>query len=109
MFGCLMPFVASATLLVGAAPRPDKVLKHRGALPAMALSHDGRSLATGLGQANMEGPVYLWSVSTGRPRLTLTGHTFVVASVAFAPDDKRLVSVGFDDTLRLWDVKTGRE
>ena len=49
-------------------------------------------------------------VNTGRYRhtLTLTGHTHKVSSVSFSPDDTTLASGSYDDTIRLWEVNTGR-
>jgi len=32
-----------------------------------------------------------------------------VQSLAFAPDGKTLASGGLDDTIRLWEVRTGQE
>jgi WD40 repeat protein/serine/threonine protein kinase len=38
---------------------------------------------------------------------TLLGHTYWVRSVAFSPDAKVLASGSADETMKLWDVKTG--
>lgn len=40
---------------------------------------------------------------------TLTGHQKWVRSVAFSPDDKILASGSEDETIKLWEVKSGRE
>jgi WD40 repeat protein len=40
--------------------------------------------------------------------LTLEGHTAAVTSVAVAADGKRAVSASQDQTLRVWDLETGR-
>jgi WD40 repeat protein len=40
---------------------------------------------------------------------TLSGHTHYVYSVAFSPDGKILASGSWDNTIKLWDVATGRE
>jgi WD40 repeat protein len=44
-----------------------------------------------------------------RPRLILRGHTADVAHAKFAPDGGSLATYGMDDTIRLWDLKSGRE
>ena len=36
-------------------------------------------------------------------------HGDSVSSVAFLPDSKTLLSAGYDETVRLWDVRTGKE
>ena len=40
---------------------------------------------------------------------TLEGHTEPVYAVAWAPDSLSLVSVGFDNTVRLWDPAAKKE
>lgn len=42
-------------------------------------------------------------------RLTLTGHSDVVRSVAWSPDGKRLATGSVDGTARVWDAATGKE
>src|SRR5262245_52525836 len=46
--------------------------------------------------------------NTNQPRQTLRGHTNRVASVAFSPDSKTLASGGDDQTIHLWNVRTGQ-
>jgi RNA polymerase sigma factor (sigma-70 family) len=41
--------------------------------------------------------------------LTLSGHTDPVSSVALTPDGKTLASGSNDETVKLWDVVTGKE
>src|SRR5438067_2341312 len=39
----------------------------------------------------------------------LKGHSDVIYSIAFTPDGKQVVSGSFDNTVKLWEAKTGKE
>jgi len=47
-------------------------------------------------------------LETGRALPTLKGHSAAVYGVAVLPDGKRVVSASKDNTLKVWDLKTGR-
>jgi dipeptidyl aminopeptidase/acylaminoacyl peptidase len=70
-----------------------------------ALSSAGDSGAT----AHGDQLVRLWDVGGQKLRATLKGHKNQVSSVAFAPDGKTLVSAGWDNTLKFWDVAAATE
>ncbi len=42
-------------------------------------------------------------------RMTLLGHKKLATSVAFSPDGKRIISGGWDNTIKVWDAETGDE
>jgi len=73
------------------------------AMPGVIFSSDGRVMAITSGNL-----VRLWSFSIGEAFRTLSGHTDLVFSIAFSPDNKRLVSGSADQTLKLWDLDTGK-
>ncbi|MCE9524615.1 MAG: WD40 repeat domain-containing protein [Planctomycetales bacterium] len=47
--------------------------------------------------------------ASGRELARLTGHSSDVTGVAFAADDKEVLTVSDDGTLRAWDAETGKE
>lgn len=51
---------------------------------------------------------HLWN-RADQSRQTLTGHLGGLDTVCITPDGTRIVSAGVENTVRIWDAKTGRE
>ncbi|WP_157210705.1 c-type cytochrome domain-containing protein [Verrucomicrobium spinosum] len=81
-----------------------KLEGHSDALYGMAISPDGKLLATG----SYDQKIKLWDLSTGAEVRALTGHNSGVFGLAFRPDGKVLASASADRTVKLWEVATGR-
>ena len=76
----------------------------------LAVSPDGKTLATAGGSPSHEGEVKLWDLATGNLTADLKGHGAWVECVAFSPDGKTLVSAGGfwegPGEIKLWDLTT---
>lgn len=68
---------------------------------AIVFSPDGKTLAV----ANSY-EILLWNAETGKQHTILEGHTGLVKAIAFTADGKSLVSASWDETLRIWNVRT---
>lgn len=87
---------------------PSKMLVfngHKKALSALALSADGKQLAT----SDMDGIIKLWNAMTGEEKLTLPVQTRYAKSLSFSPDGNHLAIADESPWLTLWDTRTGRE
>ena len=100
-------------------------LPHKHTVRSAAFSPDGKLLLSGADDR----AVRLWDVKSGFAGLALEGHSAGIRSVAFSPDGRRvlkghslgvtsvafspnghcLLSGGYDKTVRLWHLETGRE
>ena len=105
------------------------LIGHGGSVESISFSPDGQVLASGSG----DDTIRLWDVSTDESLhplsgytdtddvervvlissgkvtgIILRGHTANVNSVSFSPDGQTLASGSNDDTVRLWDVSTGK-
>ena len=82
-----------------------KFVGHADALYALALSPDGKTMATG----GYDQKIKLWDLTTGKEKTTLKGHNGSINGLAFRPDGKVLASASADRTIKLWDaVKASR-
>ena len=85
----------------------------QGYVYSVALTADGKTLATGCGVLDFgtgkdSGEVKVWDVATGQAR-DFNGHERNVLGVAITGDGKTLASGSSDKTVRLWDVANGKE
>jgi WD40 repeat protein len=84
----------------------------------MALSPDGKKLIAG----SIYGAIQSWAVVTGEELLTIDeGHAnrpekpelpndgMAIRALAFSPAGQRFASSGADNTVKVWEVATGRE
>ncbi|MCH7728050.1 MAG: PQQ-binding-like beta-propeller repeat protein, partial [Planctomycetes bacterium] len=73
-------------------------------ISALALTSDGRHLA----QGGHNGIATLWDLTTGKLVRRFEGHNGFISSLVFTPDNQHFF-VGSDETVRQWNVKTGKE
>ncbi len=78
---------------------------HPSPVSAIAISTDGKLVATS-GEA--DGSIKLWNTETRQELNTLRGPVGIL-SLDFSPDKRRIASAGRDNSIRVWDVESGKE
>jgi WD40 repeat protein len=73
----------------------------------LAISADGTTAISNV--ASEDGRLKVWDIGRGRELHTLEGYVDSAASLSIASDCSAAVSSGLDHTVRLWDLRTGRE
>jgi WD40 repeat protein len=79
---------------------------------SVAFSPDGKAVAMTVAVGpvlNTEHLIVICDAATGRKQAVLRGHEGTVRAVRYLPDGKTLVSLGDDQTLRLWDPAAGQQ
>lgn len=100
------PFTEETLHLVAQhAPLRAILAGHRQSVLAVAISPDGRTLAT----AGSDRTILLWELPAGTLRRRLVGHRDQINALAFSPDGNSVASAAgpSDPAIRLWDVTSG--
>jgi WD40 repeat protein len=78
---------------------------HTGVVIAVAVSPDGRRLASG----GIDGTIRFWDVQTGEALHHITFSPGCLYNLAFTPDGRHLLAAGpLTKQVRLWEVETGK-
>jgi WD40 repeat protein len=73
---------------------------HDGNINCMALSPDGRTIATGSNDCKIK----LWDWQTQQELAVFSGHWQQITALSFTPDGQQLVSGSYDGSIRIWSV-----
>lgn len=84
-----------------------------GVIEAMALSPDGKTLATGGWREGRRAVLQMWDAATGRLLRRFPEQQFGITAVAFSPDGRTLAEAhpepsGGGYIVRLWDATSGK-
>src|SRR5437764_8047204 len=112
MFTRLLPALLLTTSLCAADSLPEGAkarlgstrFRHGGPIQHIALSPDGKLLAT----SGMDRVIRLWDAGTGRPVVSCEVAPVPASYLAFSPDGKSLAALHQYQGVRVWDAATGK-
>lgn len=61
-----------------------------------------------LASGDFYGNIILWNADNGEETELLKGHTGGVWSVCFSPSSKTLASASTDNSVRIWNLESGK-
>jgi WD40 repeat protein len=93
---------------------PEQKVLHRlqgipGSVNGVAFSADGALLAVAAGEPGLYGEARVYRVDDGTVAQTFRGHRDSLYTAALSPDGTLLATGGYDNTIKLWDVASGRD
>ncbi len=83
--------------------RRNELTGHTGLVSAVAISTDGKWLATG----SADNTIRVWEIGDKDEKLarTFQGHEGQITDLAFSPDGETLASASMDQNVRLWSLR----
>ncbi|MFW5691977.1 MAG: protein kinase domain-containing protein [Chloroflexota bacterium] len=75
----------------------------------VTFSPDGKHVTAATWGRNIGGLITIWDVETGEEVQRIYGHSNLITGLEYTPNGRQLVSVSWDNTLRVWDLRTGIE
>jgi len=104
------------TIIAAAADRSLRALRADGSLLPLQLQSrpfalSGAAVSGDCDRVALAGDdhtVEIWSLSTGKRQLILSGHEGEIRASAFSPDGLTIATVSQDGGVRLWDGRSGR-
>ena len=83
---------------------PKSLEGHVDFVRSLAFNREGK-----LASASYDNTVRLWDVERGKCIKVFRGHTHRLRAIAFSPDDKTIVSGGWDHQLKIWNIDEGND
>ena len=83
--------------------QPVHHLSYKGNVASISFSPNGKQLVSATGNE-----ILVWDVNTGEKRV-INSHKKGVTCVNFSPDGQRILSGSSDGTMRIWEVRTGKQ